>query len=73
MRLRDFIRDNRGGLVEVITKAQGNVPATASCYCHLSGTAHRHEPDRPDSEEIRQWILSDEGLYRWARSKGVKI
>lgn len=24
-------------------------------------------------EERRLWILNDEGLYRWARSEGVKI
>ena len=23
--------------------------------------------------ERRLWILNDEGLYRWARSEGVKI
>ena len=26
-----------------------------------------------NDEERRQWINSDEGLYRWARSEGVKI
>jgi hypothetical protein len=33
------------------------------------------EPDNPrkNDEERRQWILNDEGLYRWARSEGVKI
>ena len=46
---------------------------------------HREEIDegvrrylkRPDfrlnDEERRQWILNDEGLYRWARSEGVNI
>ena len=32
---------------------------------------------RPDyslnNEERRQWVLNDEGLYRWARSCGVRI
>ena len=28
---------------------------------------------RINNEEIRLWILNDEGLYRWARSQGVKI
>jgi len=28
---------------------------------------------RLNNEERRLWILNDEGLYRWARSKGVKI
>jgi heterodisulfide reductase subunit B len=26
-----------------------------------------------NNEERRLWILNDEGLYRWARSEGVKI
>jgi hypothetical protein len=28
---------------------------------------------RANDEERRQWILNDEGLYRWARSEGVRI
>ena len=24
-------------------------------------------------EERRLWVLNDEGLYRWARSQGVRI
>ena len=31
-------------------------------------------PDHPRNDnEIRLWINNDEGLYRWARSEGVKI
>lgn len=26
-----------------------------------------------NDEERRLWILNDEGLYRWARQKGVRI
>ncbi len=26
-----------------------------------------------NDEDRRQWILNDEGLYKWARSEGVKI
>lgn len=26
-----------------------------------------------DDEERRLWVLNDEGLYNWARSKGVDI
>lgn len=26
-----------------------------------------------NDEERRQWIYNDEGLYRWARSCGVRI
>jgi len=28
---------------------------------------------RLNDAERRMWILNDEGLYRWARSEGVKI
>jgi len=28
---------------------------------------------RLTDEERRLWILNDEGLYRWARSEGVRI
>jgi len=28
---------------------------------------------RLNDTERRMWILNDEGLYRWARSEGVKI
>jgi hypothetical protein len=28
---------------------------------------------RLNNEERRLWILSDEGLYNWARSMGVKV
>jgi hypothetical protein len=26
-----------------------------------------------DDKEREMWILNDEGLYRWARSEGVRI
>lgn len=26
-----------------------------------------------NEEERRLWVLNDEGLYRWARSSGVRI
>lgn len=28
---------------------------------------------RMNDRERRLWILNDEGLYRWARSEGVRI
>ena len=28
---------------------------------------------RLSDQERRLWILNDEGLYRWARSEGVRI
>ena len=27
----------------------------------------------PTDKERRMWILNDEGLYRWAKSQGVRI
>ena len=74
MRLRDFIRQHRAELDEIITRAAQFVPKTATCYCPKNGTDHYHD-DQPriNDEERRQWIMSDEGLYRWARSEGVKI
>lgn len=26
-----------------------------------------------NDEDLRQWVLNDEGLYNWARSEGVPI
>lgn len=26
-----------------------------------------------NDEDRRQWVLNDEGLYRWARAEGVRI
>ena len=28
---------------------------------------------RLNDQERRLWVLNDEGLYRWARSEGVRI
>lgn len=28
---------------------------------------------RLNDEDRRQWLLNDEGLYRWARSSGVRL
>ena len=33
----------------------------------------REENPRANDEERRLWILNDEGLYRWARTEGVRI
>lgn len=74
MTMRQFIKANQATIDAVINDAQNFIPRTASCYCHESGTDHRHR-DRPslNFEERRQWVLNDEGLYRWARSQGVRI
>lgn len=73
MTIRQFIRDNRAELDRLIGNAVGRVPRTASCYCPLSGTDHQHPAERLSDEERRQWVLNDEGLYRWARSEGCRI
>ena len=73
MTIQEFIDQNRGQLQVVIKKAVGFVPRTASCYCPMSGTDHYHYPDDMDDEEIRQWVLNDEGLYDWARAEGVEL
>lgn len=31
------------------------------------------EGSRVTLEELRLWVLNDEGLYRWARADGVNI
>lgn len=74
MTLQDFIRANRYDLDACINRVLGHVPRTASCRCPLNGTDHTHnDAAQLDDAERRQWILNDEGLYRWARSEGVRI
>lgn len=73
MTIREFIRQNRTEIDAAINNVRGRVPRTASCYCHRSGTDHQHENDPLNDSERREWVLNDEGLYRWARSEGVKI
>ena len=60
------------GLIS-IRQTRDFVPRTASCNCHLSHTDHVHEGARLDDAERRQWILNDEGLYRWAKAERVRI
>ncbi len=55
--LKQFIKDNRQELDKRIERVLGGPDQ------------HRFRND----EERRLWILNDEGLYLWARSKGVKI
>jgi len=74
MTLREFIRQNRTELDDLINRALNYVPRQASCNCHNSGTDHYHsEKQNLNDKERRLWILNDEGLYKWARSCGVKI
>ena len=67
MTIREFIKEHRSELDAAINSVtyrydgrggRGHVPDPAPTY---------------NDEERRQWILSDEGLYHWARSEGVRI
>jgi hypothetical protein len=72
--LREFIQENRSEIDSAINRVLNHVPKQASCSCPLSGTEHDHSDGRTlDDEDRREWILSDEGLYNWARSVGVRI
>lgn len=78
MTMRQFLSEHRGEIDEAITHARDFVPRTASCFCHRSGTDHRHtdsdgQAARVTDTERREWVLNDEGLYQWARWEGVSI
>lgn len=66
MKMRVFIKEHRDEL---------NTAINGVIYRHDGkggrGTIPTPAP-KHSIEEIRQWILNDEGLYRWARSEGVK-
>lgn len=67
MTMRDFIKQNRGEIDRAINSA---------LYRYDGNGGRGKVPDPPpkrNDEERRQWILGDEGLYRWARASGVKI
>ena len=67
MTLNNFIRENRSALDDCIN---------AALYRHDGnggrGTIPDPPPSRNDSERA-DWIANDEGLYKWARSEGVRI
>lgn len=74
MTLRDFITQNRAEIDAAIIRAVSFVPRQAGCDCPKQGTDHHHaDRVRLNYAERRLWILNDEGLYRWARSEGVRI
>jgi hypothetical protein len=67
MTIREFIRQHRKELDQAILGA---------IYRYDGNGGKGTIPDGArvsNDEERRQWILNDEGLYRWARSEGVRI
>jgi hypothetical protein len=72
MKIQDFIDQNREEITSAINRVLCHVPATASCYCPLSGTDHNHTSQPLDDDDLEKWILNDEGLYNWAVSEGVE-
>jgi len=65
--LREFIRANRAELDAAINGALYRYDGNGG-----RGTIPTPPPTRNDAER-REWILNDEGLYRWARSAGCRI
>ena len=67
MTIREFIRQHRDEIDAAIN---------AELYRYDGRGGRGTVPDPPpkrNDEERRGWILNDEGLYRWARSEGVRI
>jgi len=67
MRLRDFIRMYRHEIDQAINQAMYRYDGNGG-----KGTIPNPPPTYNDKER-RDWILNDEGLYRWARREGCKI
>jgi hypothetical protein len=57
----------RKTLAEFIKEHRAELDA---CIAHALG---QDKNPRANDAERRLWILNDEGLYRWARSEGVRI
>ena len=65
--LKQFIRDNRVGI---------DASINATIYRYDGNGGHGTVPTpapRYNDNERREWVLSDEGLYRWAQDVGVRI
>lgn len=59
MRLREFIKQNRAEIDRLV----------------FNHTHHRYNQSQTlkNDKDREEWVLNDEGLYRWAKSEGVKI
>lgn len=67
MRMREFIKTNRAEIDAAINQVT---------YRHDGRGGRGVIPDPPptrNDSERREWVLNDEGLYRWARSAGVPV
>lgn len=67
MTFRNFIATNRAALDAAINEAM---------FRHDGRGGRGTIPDPPpthNDQERREWVLNDEGLYRWARAEGVRI
>ena len=51
------------------TRPYGLCRSCAGCV----GFTHAVSADRHSDADRREWILNDEGLYRWAKLEGVRI
>ena len=67
MTLRAFIKANRAEIDKCINQELYRYDGNGG-----KGVIPNPPPSHNDDER-RQWILNDEGLYRWARSEGVRI
>lgn len=67
MRVADFIKANRSEIDAAINEV---------IYRHDGRGGRGTVPDTPprrNDAERREWVLNDEGLYRWARAEGCRI
>ncbi len=67
MTMQEFIKQNRTELDQAINGAIYRYDGNGG-----RGTIPTPAPTHNDKER-REWIMNDEGLYRWARSEGVRI
>lgn len=67
MRMSEFIKANRAEIDHVIDAVTYRYDGNGG-----RGTIP-YPPPKHNDKERHDWILNDEGLYRWARSEGVRI
>lgn len=60
MRMREFIKENRGAIDEHVFKVMNAGRSTPVVV-------------KMNDSEREQWIMNDESLYNWARRSGVRV